>query len=245
MGALEETLVVMRQARESSDAAIVAYSGGKDSVVTMELAARTFSRVEAFFMYTVPDLQCVQAAFDYSRERWGIVPHQFPHPMTYDALRRGVYSRPTFRLDALRDYKLHDVYQAARSKLGIQTILDGQKRGDSLLRRRLLSKEGAQGHDDLWHPIADWTNQDVWAYIKRHELKAPLSLHLGGTSSGIDLTEDSLLWLHDNWTEDWQKLLSIFPFAEAVVWRQKFYGTRKERQAAKRAALAREQAAAS
>lgn len=157
--------------------------------------------------------------------------------MTFDALRRGVYSKPSYRLDPFRTYALKDVYEAARSKIGIQMILDGQKRGDSMLRRRVIKAE-TQGRDDLWHPIAGWTNHDVRAYIARQGLKAPLSLQTGRPSSGIELTEESLLWLHDNWPDDWQKLVAIFPFADAVVWRRRFYGTRKERQAARRAAIA-------
>jgi len=45
-----------------------------------------------------------------------------------------------------------------------------------------------------------------------------------GQTSGVGLVTRSLLWLHENEPDDFKKILRWFPFAEAVVYRRKYYG---------------------
>ena len=60
MGLAENTLAELQGRRLQSDACLVAFSGGKDSLVVMDMSLRSFSRVEAFFMYLVPGLESVE-----------------------------------------------------------------------------------------------------------------------------------------------------------------------------------------
>jgi 3'-phosphoadenosine 5'-phosphosulfate sulfotransferase (PAPS reductase)/FAD synthetase len=221
MGALEESAACLREVRALTDSVNVAYSGGKDSVVVLDMAVRTFSRVHAFFMYMLPDLECAQPAMDYCKSQWGITPVQVPHPGSLDDLRRGVYSNQPRGIDVVPQFKLLDVYIAVRQQTHAHAILDGQKRADGAMRRLLLKVGRDTSKNEIWHPIVGWTNQDANAYLARHGLLAPLSLQQGRPSSGIDLTEPCLLWLHDNFPGDWARILEVFPYAEAAVWRRR------------------------
>ena len=60
-GRVHETLRLLAAAREQSDVAAVAYSGGKDSLVVADLCMRAFEgRCSFFYMYLVPGLALPQ-----------------------------------------------------------------------------------------------------------------------------------------------------------------------------------------
>lgn len=218
--ALKETLNLLKQAREKSSAVVVAYSGGKDSICVLDLAMRTFERVECFFMYFVPGLECVETMLDWARERYGVKINQYPHWVLSKAIRDGVYCNNFSTVDDLEDWKLRDVYNLAKADTGIPMIMTGAKRADSLWRRRQMGTWGKS--DDVVYPVAGWNKFDVLGYLKGGGLPVPDSS--GKAATGIDLSMPSLLWLNDNHPRDFQKLCRVFPYAEAVVWRRKWYG---------------------
>jgi phosphoadenosine phosphosulfate reductase len=227
MHALQETLAILDEMKQQHDTVLVSYSGGKDSVVCLDLAVKTFKRVEAFFMYFVPEMECVLPAMEYAKQRWGITVRQYPHFAVLDDMRRGVYCNNTDKISELPQYNLQDIYNVARADTGIKPVITGAKRNDSMMRRQRM-KWQKMGTGDVWHPLAGWTNHDVRAYVLSHKLQAPMSNSVGGRqSSGLDLTEDSLLWLHDNYPKDFAKVSQVFVYAPAVVYKRKFYGKAK------------------
>ena len=77
-------------------------------------------------------------------------------------------------------------------------------------------------YSDQITPLADWNKYDVLSYLKMRGIPMPAS-DTGKVASGIDLTPECLLWLHDTWPEDFKKLCEYFPYAESVIWKRKFY----------------------
>jgi phosphoadenosine phosphosulfate reductase len=92
VGRFEETLRDLEIAAGRSPSVLVAYSGGKDAMCTMDLCVRTFKHVEAFYMFLVPGLEHIQTAIEFAKTQWGIkVIHQYPHFTLPKLLNTGCY----------------------------------------------------------------------------------------------------------------------------------------------------------
>lgn len=214
---LQETVRTLQSLAERNKSIVIAYSDGKDSRVVMDLCVRLFKNVEAFFMYLVPGLDCVQIALDQARARWGVTVRQYPHWLTARLMKQGIYCHPTWRNDDLPEVKLHDIYLMAMADTGCRLVATGAKKSDSSWRRRFMSVKSAE----VCTPIEGWNKYDVLSYLRMRAIPLPPSS--GKSATGIDLSPDSLLWLHDTFPQDFARVCEHFPFAEAIVWRRKFY----------------------
>jgi len=176
-------------------------------------------------MYLIPGMECVEEALEVGRKRWGMQIRQYPHWVLSKLLNSGVY-RLTHDLDTrlfdkqFPDLKLKDIYALARADSGIQLLMTGAKKADSIWRRKMLGNWGSQ--EDVLYPLIEWSKVDVLAFMKANDLPEPSSSEKNAT--GIDLTPASLLWLHDQHPRDFARLCEVFPLAEAIVWHRKFYG---------------------
>ena len=198
------------------DAVSVSYSAGKDSMAVLDLCVRAFKRVEAFYLYLVPGLECIDRDLAQAEARYGITVQQYPNPIMRDALHTGLYCPNHWTLDDLPAYKLRDVYNLVSIDMGTPLIANGAKRADSLQRRCYVGTL-----KDVVHPIAGWTQLDVLAYLRMRGLPVPL------TQSGIDLGVPSLLWLYDNYPGDFERVEAVFPYVGAVVKRREWFGVSK------------------
>jgi 3'-phosphoadenosine 5'-phosphosulfate sulfotransferase (PAPS reductase)/FAD synthetase len=219
MSILAETQRVLETARARADSILVAYSGGKDSKVVLDLCLRTFKRVEAFHMALVPGLDCIEQELEETRRKYGIKIRIYPHWLARKLIANGVFTNTYYTHDDLPEWKLADVYALAMVEAGIDTIMTGAKKSDSSWRARFMSTFRPDG---VLNPIAGWHKYDVLAYLRAHGIPEPPSS--GHSATGIDLSSGSLLWLHDAFPADFEKLCRVFPFAEAVIWKRKFYG---------------------
>lgn len=218
-GVVQETLQILADGARKSDAILVGYSGGKDSLAVLDLCVRSFKRVECFYMYLIPGLRCIEEMLDYARQRWGVTIHQFPHWVLQKFVTSGVFCNNHYSLDDLPEWKLKDVYNFACIETGIPLIATGAKRADSLWRKRSLS---TSAFDDVIYPIVGWNKFDVVSYLKARAIPLPNSS--GRSATGVDLSTPSILWLHDNYPDDFARLCEVFPYAEAVIHRRTWYG---------------------
>lgn len=110
-----------------------------------------------------------------------------------------------------------DSFEMVSKRLGIPTVIVGRKWCDFKRRSILMKSDQTFG----LNPIASWSRPDVIAYLKRAGLPLPES---SGDANGEDLTAVTLLWIAKNHPDDFKKLCKVFPFAPAVVYREKWYG---------------------
>ena len=93
MNVLGSTLAVLTEAVERSEAVLVAYSGGKDSLVVLDLCKRSFRRVETFFMDLLPGLASVEAALAWASERDSACLPDFDHSTCARPCSRPAWAR--------------------------------------------------------------------------------------------------------------------------------------------------------
>lgn len=194
------------------ESCLVFYSGGKDSLAVMDLCRRAFRAAAGVFMYFVPGLAVAEERLDYARRRWGVEFLLLPHWMLGRFLKNGVYCPPR---PGVKELTLPAVHALARRETGVGLIAHGAKRADGSWRRRQMK---ATASDDLVSPLAAWNKWDVLSYLKANGIEPP------GEKFDLDLSAKSLLWLHRDHPGDFARVCEVFPYAEAVVWRQRWYG---------------------
>lgn len=202
--------------RQMTDSAMLFCSFGKDSLVLLDLLYTRFKRILCVFMYFVKDLEHINRWIKWAQAKYPKAEFiQVPHwNLTY-ILRSGLYCVPNPNVKIM---KLADVVKAMRLKYGIDYCFLGMKKADGMNRRLMLNtyEEDGYEHNGLVYPLADWTQKDILSYMKQHNLPTPIRYSLKA-SSGVGFNEDCLLWLRNNYPQDLQKIYSVFPMAERVL----------------------------
>jgi len=82
---------------------LVSYSGGKDSLIILDLAKRVGRRVEAFTMELVPGLAVVDRAIAWAETRYKLTIRRYPHWLRAVFAVNGRLPLPRGRLPDARD----------------------------------------------------------------------------------------------------------------------------------------------
>lgn len=217
MNRLATAYSVIDAVRRETDACIVFCSLGKDSIVTLDMVYPKFNRVVCVFMYFVKGLEHIERWVRWVKARYPRVEFvQEPHwNLTY-ILRCGLYCVPN---PNVKLFKLRDVVKAVQLRSGISYTFLGMKMADGMNRRLMLRgyKERCYINGSLAYPLAEWTQKDVLAYMKQHQLPDPVrySLKAGG---GVGFNEDCFLWMEKNFPQDLQKIYAVFPFSRRILY---------------------------
>lgn len=214
---------------------LVALSGGKDSIATLQLCVEQFERVEAFYMYHVAGLQSVERCVDTAARRVGVTVHKVPHPELSSLLKRNVLRPHSSEFAKIKQLKQADIEKALTERTGIAWFAYGERASDSFARR--LYTRVNDGIREDWHriyPVWDWLHGDVIAYLKQRRI--PLPERFGASDSkvmsGFSLRSRPLHWMKHHAPDDYRRVLEVFPYAEAMVMRYEL----EEGKAAKAAA---------
>lgn len=213
-----DSLEECRKTAAENPECIVGYSGGKDSLCTLQLAVQAFRRVVCVHLYLVPGLDFVEKRLQFARDRFGVEVVEYPAPALLYSIKHGHYRPPSPRSFAgIQKFTLDMMIRLAGQELGIKTLLIGRRETDFLTRKIAMRGGMLPGEN----PIREWMKYDVMAYLRRNDLPIPES---AGDARGVDLTAESLLWIHETFPDDWKRLLHYFPFAEAILHRKQIYG---------------------
>ena len=204
-----------------TDSVIVSYSGGKESVVVLDLCTTYFKEVHAFRMTYVDDLSFENEQDEYVQRKYGIEVYRVPHFELSRLLKFGVYCKPDHTLPII---KINDIYKHVRNAFGVKWIAAGERAADSVVRRARMMQHGsiydARGR---FYPLAYWKKAHVLKYIQENKLPlSPESKVLGHSFSGP--VEKDMPILKEHFPNDYAKILEIFPEIVAHEARVNLYG---------------------
>jgi 3'-phosphoadenosine 5'-phosphosulfate sulfotransferase (PAPS reductase)/FAD synthetase len=223
-----------RAAELSGGSIMVGLSGGKDSLTTLDICCREFERVEAFYMYLVKGLECVERSVIAAADRHKVKLHMVPH---WDLARMFKYAvlRPHVngvgkKLNVL---KLRDTEAHLRKETGINWFAYGERGSDSFARWFYTHlNDGVHIPWRRCFPIWDWRDREVHDYVRARKIPVPPRIGregYGGTS-GFNLQPENLAWLQEHYPEDYARVLRVFPYAGSQVKRLELgHGKKKAR----------------
>lgn len=204
-----------------TDSVLVGFSGGKDSIVTMDLCFKYFKRVVPFFMYICPGLEFQEKQLRWYENKYNTEIVRLPHMEVSEFFRYGSFRTPDFGVPVI---SVNDIYEYMRLQTGIYWIAAGERIADSIVRRAMIKHSGSI---DLkrgrFYPVSEWKKSEIMNYIKSAKLKlGDDSKRLGFSFRG--LTGYELAEIKRNFPTDYKQILRIYPFAEAAVMRYEKYG---------------------
>lgn len=214
---MQHTESVIEFLKTQTDSVVLFYSGGKDSLVLLDLLHSHGFKVNIAFMYFVEGLEHVEKYLDWAKKKYGVQVMKYPHWMLTQYYKDNYYRFHTN--EEFQNIKLGDIENAARKDFGCQWIVSGMKQNDSLNRRLMLKTyfmEALYLDGKRAYPLSTWKKQECLSYIKFKKLPMPIS-YTASNSSGVDLNKDVLLWIKEHYPDDLRKILEVFPFAETLI----------------------------
>jgi phosphoadenosine phosphosulfate reductase len=211
----------------NTDAVIVAFSAGKDSLAVLDLCCKRFNTVHAYFMYHVQGLSFQETIIRGVEKRYNIEVKRVPHFALATILNR---SGMRLRQTNIKELKITDIELAMRDHFGVEWIASGESKYDSLQRRGMLSVLGpssvglgvADQKRKRLYPIADWNRSVVFSYLRRNRIPTPAFYKHMKSSLGR-FRADELQAVATHYPEDYAKIMKVFPFMEAVRLRGELY----------------------
>jgi len=198
---------------ELSGGSLLVGLSGKDSFVTLDIAAQHFKRIVAFHMYHVR-LECEDAPLRAMCARHKTELVWYPHPSLFKMLKHAVYRPHLAALDDAPMLKLADIYRLARLKSGIGWIALGERLSDSFARRLFWRKlDGAYEKGQRCTFITEWLDEDVGSYMRTNRLPAPCTFGATTRGTGFEISAQSMGWLQCHHPADYQRVLRVFPGA--------------------------------
>lgn len=210
-----------------TDSVLVSFSGGKDSVVTLDLCVKHFRHVEGFFMFYVKGLSFQENICRYYEDRCGLPIHRVPHFELSQFLRYGLYHPTDFSVPVVG---VGDVYHYLRLNTGIWWIAAGERIADSVWRRAIIKSSGTiDAKRGRIYPVAEWKKEDVAAYIRQHRLRVGVESRRLSFSFG-SLQAREVIPVKRHFPADFTRIKAWFPFVEAGIVHQHMKEERRGRE---------------
>ncbi len=90
-------------------------------------------------------------------------------PAWMEAMHGKLWEKGLLGIEQYNQLRKVEPMQRALDELGAQTWIAGLRRGQASTRAQ-IDFLALQNQRWKFHPIADWTDRDIWAYLQRHQL---------------------------------------------------------------------------
>ena len=207
-----------------TESVIVSYSGGKESAVTLDLAARHFKAVHVFFMHQVAGLSFQEAVLKWAEKHYGLEIYRIPHWELSHFYKAGTYCKPD---PGVKLIGIQDVYAHVRGAFDCHWIAAGERCKDSTMRNAMIKKSGSIDKTrGRFFPLAYWSKEQVNRYIAQHGLKvSPESKLLGHSFRSLDAGD--LMAVRQHYPADFARIVLAFPECEVAIAREEMYGKKQ------------------
>ncbi len=229
---LQGKALIAEYRRQYGSSTVLAFSRGKDSIVTALTLLRAGLDVHPVHYDMVPGLPFIDESIAYYERHLfgGRKIYRFPHPSAYHFLNSTLYQTPGTAQVIAAANLVNPVAQTwyrdingwvcdeARIEDEILTA-NGVRARDSPARWLSFKRHGAIRPSGMtWHPIWEMTKADVLGEFYRSKISLPIDYAwFGRTFDGLDAR--FLVPLKRNSPRDWQALLEVYPGAEGEIWR--------------------------
>ena len=204
----------------SGGSVCVACSGGKDSLVILDLLCKQFERVECFHMYLVRGLRCVEEPLERVSKRWNVPVHYVPHWDRARLFKHAVLGTEVVGASDLGALKQRDIELYLAKKTGISWFAYGERASDSFVRRFYTRDNDGirvRGKTPKIYPIWDWLDSDVYGYMRARKIPPPNRFGRETKASSMSLRDETMIWLRETHPEDFRTVCRSFPFLEAML----------------------------
>lgn len=172
---------VMRWVRKTVRKPLIAFSGGKDSIVLAHICSQ--------YGYDVSVRDNALTFYRVERQVREIAMRLFLNLVNIDRLGRDWPFYPMHRKYLFPDTKVQgQFYQIAQQTTirrfadrgGFDGVMMGRRRQENCIPSQIY-----RNSEGVWQimPLAHWTHEEIWSYIRHHRLAAP---DIYETSVGID-----------------------------------------------------------
>lgn len=215
-----DPLAIVRKAKEMGiREVIVSFSGGKDSLATLQICVEHFERVVPFFMYIVKGLEFQERFFRYVESRYELEILRVPDWRLGMMLRDGVFRHFTKQAASIRAVRIRDVEHAIRERTGIHWVASGETVYESLSRRGMIqSVDGICPRRGHIYPVGFWRPQDVMSYLSMRDITLPSDYRIigaGGSFGGLRMRQ--IAAIKREFPDDYDKIKRLFPLINAQL----------------------------
>jgi 3'-phosphoadenosine 5'-phosphosulfate sulfotransferase (PAPS reductase)/FAD synthetase len=204
------------------------FSLGKDSAVCLDLMLRSKIEVYPIYFYTVPDLEFVEKGIRKFEDHYKIKIIQLPHPMLYDAVRKGDFL-PPHHVKGLQSLELpkvgfEDIAQIYFEHEGINVEWDvaGMKQSDSFNRRMVIRKYGCINEEARKvYLVYNFRDREIWKYMLNNRVPIIDDYKLFGRSFD-GLNYQYLVPIKKHYPDDYKRIIEMFPLAEMEILRYEY-----------------------
>lgn len=228
---VRQTLLELEELAKEHECVAVGFSGGKDSLATLDLAVRFFKKAVPYFYYFVPGIKYEESLIEIARTHYKLPVLMYPSAESIEALRTGVYCDEHPEFDEMPEFSRRTLYNWIKHDTGASLILTGEKMADGAFRR-LRMKNQKKSMADVVFPLKQWRKWDVLNYLKGRKL--PIPDPGTGSNGGVCLMENEIMHLYRYHREDYERLKLFFPYIEVEVCAAMWFGQHPDKAAARK-----------
>ncbi|NIM05668.1 MAG: phosphoadenylyl-sulfate reductase, partial [Armatimonadetes bacterium] len=153
----------------------LACSFGAEDVVLVDMFCRITQKPRVFALDTGRLHEATYEVMEQVRDRYGInIEAYYPEREIVEELERqhGFYSFRKSLEGRHQCCKIRKVEPLSRALSGLDAWITGLRREQSVTRTEMQVVEEDEGHGGIikLNPLIDWTNDQVWEYIRQHDV---------------------------------------------------------------------------